>query len=309
MQLKLPEQAPGPIIDPMIQIHLDQESLVIPAPRDVFRDDFSLSKWPTSEVASYLFTKTNLAQTAEGEAARKEIYHTASNIDRWVAQLDKYNIAMGGCILTADDPDDKFDRVQAYAHRAFVHLRVDPHAGMKAVRRLTDLATRYSCIKGVTISPFAIYPFIHANSKELYPIYAKCVELDLTVSINVGFPGPRIPAWPQDPMHLDEVCWFFPDLRVVMKHGGEPWEDTCVKMMLRWPNLYYATTGMSPKRYPKAITHYLKSRGADKIIFSGYWPVFPYEQVYELVGAMDLKPETWEKFLGGNAKRAFKLDV
>ena len=32
MQLKLPEQAPGPIIDPMIQIHLDQESLVIPAP-------------------------------------------------------------------------------------------------------------------------------------------------------------------------------------------------------------------------------------------------------------------------------------
>ena len=307
--MKLPEQAPAPIIDPMIQMHLDKESLVIPAPRAIFRDDFSLEKWPGVEVTSYLFTKTNVADTEEGRKKREEIFKIGSNLDLWIGQLDQYKIAMGGCILTTEDPDELFDRISEHSDRMFVHLRVDPHSGMRGIRRLVDLATRYKFIKSVTISPFAVYPFIHANSKELYPIYAKCVELDIAVSINVGFPGPRIPAWVQDPMHLDEVCWFFPDLRVVMKHGGEPWEDTCVKMMLRWPNLYYACTGMSPKRYPKAIMHYLKSRGADKIMFSGYWPVFSYDMVYELVGQFDLKPETWGKFLSGNASKAFKLSV
>lgn len=307
--LKLPEQAPAPIIDPLIQMHLDKEALEIPAPRAAFRDDFSLGKWPSPEVTSYLFTKTNMADTEEGRSKREEIYRIGSNLDLWLGQLDQHRIAMGGCTLTTEDPDEIFDRVSAHSDRMFVHLRVDPHSGMRGIRRLTDLATRYKVIKSVTLSPFAIYPFIHPNSKEYYPIYAKCVELDLAVSINVGFPGPRIPAWVQDPMHLDEVCWFFPDLRVVMKHGGEPWEDACVKMMLRWPNLYYAVTGMSPKRYPAAIVHYLKSRGADKIMFSGYWPVFSYDMVYELVAQLDLKPETWAKFLSENAQRAFKLTV
>ena len=307
--MKLPEEAPAPIIDAMIQMHLDKESLVIPAPRAVFRDDFSLEKWPTPEVAGYLFTKTNLGLTEEAQARREEIYKIGSNLENWVGFLDQHKIAMAGTILSVDDPDEHFDRISQYSDRIFVHLRVDPHSGMRGIRRLTDLASRYPFIKCVTISLFAIYPFMHANSKELYPIYAKCVELDLAVSINVGFPGPRIPAWVQDPMHLDEVCWFFPDLRVVMKHGGEPWEDVCVKMMLRWPNLYYTTTGMSPKRIPKTILHYFKSRGADKIIFSGYWPVFPYEQVYELIGQHDLSTETWGKFLSGNACKAFKLSV
>ena len=306
--IKLPEEAPAPIVDPMIQMHLGTDVLEIPAPRAVFRDDYTLEHWPTPEVTSYLFTKTNLADTEEGRRKREEIYAIGKNLDRWVGNLDANRIRMGGCILPAEEPDETFDKMSDHADRVFVHLRVDPHSGMRGIRRLTDLATRYPFIRSVTISPFAVYPFVHANSKECYPIYAKCVELDLAVSINVGFPGPRIPAWVQDPIHLDEVCWFFPDLRVVMKHGGEPWEDVCVKMMLRWPNLYYTTTGMSPKRYPKAITHYLKSRGADKIIFSGYWPVFSYEQVFELVAQLDLKPETWTKFLSENARTAFKLD-
>ena len=92
----------------------------------------------------------------------------------------------------------------------------------------------------------------------------KCIELNMAVFINVGFPGPRVLAFSQDPMHLDEVCWFFPELRVVMRHGGEPWEDVCVKLMLRWPNLYFATTAFAPKYYPKAIIDYANCAGPTK---------------------------------------------
>src|SRR5262249_29388953 len=153
-----------------------------------------------------------------------------------------------------------------------------------------------------------LYPTIPPSSKEYYPIYAKCVELDVAVLINVGFPGPRVPAFSQDPMHLDEVCWFFPDLRVIMRHGGEPWVDTCVKLLLRWPNAYFATTGFAPRWYPKGIMEFLNTRGADKVIYAGYWPMLSYDRIFEELSALQLKEAVWPKFLRHNAERAFGLD-
>ncbi len=72
---------------------------------------------------------------------------------------------------------------------------------------------------------------------------------------------------------LDEVCWFFPELTIVMRHGAEPWEDLAVKLMLKWPNLYYSTSAFAPKYYPQAIIDYANTRGADKVMYAGYFPM------------------------------------
>ena len=56
--------------------------------------------------------------------------------------------------------------------------------------------------------------------------------------------------------HIDEVCWFFPELKFVIRHGCEPWADLAVKLLLKWPNLYYSTSAFAPKYYPKAIIDY-----------------------------------------------------
>jgi hypothetical protein len=58
-----------------------------------------------------------------------------------------------------------------------------------------------------------------------------------------------------------------------MRHGAEPWEDLAVKLMLRWPNLHYSTSAFAPKHYPKAIIDYANTRGADRIMYAGYWPM------------------------------------
>ena len=55
----------------------------------------------------------------------------------------------------------------------------------------------------------------------------------------------------QDVALIDEVCWFFPELKFVTRHGCEPWADLAVKLMLKWPNLYYSTSAFAPKYYPK----------------------------------------------------------
>jgi predicted TIM-barrel fold metal-dependent hydrolase len=178
---------------------------------------------------------------------------------------------------------------------------------MAAIRRLSSLAERYPIVRSVSLTPHTIYPFIAPNSREYYPVYAKCVELDLAAFVNVGFPGPRVPAWIQDPIHLDDVCWFFPDLRVVMRHGGEPWVDTCIKMLLRWPNLYYATTAFAPRYYPRNIIDFVNGRGRDKVLYAGYWPTLSYERIFRELAALPIKDDIWPGFLRDNAERAFKL--
>ena len=58
-----------------------------------------------------------------------------------------------------------------------------------------------------------------------------------------------------------------------MRHGAEPWTDLAVKLMLKWPNLYYSTSAFAPKYYPKAIIDYANTRGADKVLYAGYFPM------------------------------------
>ena len=76
-------------------------------------------------------------------------------------------------------------------------------------------------------------------------------------------------------MRFDQVCYDFPDLRIVMRHGAEPWEELAVKLMLKWPGLYYMTSAFAPKYYPKAIVDYANTRGADKIMYAGLLPDGP----------------------------------
>ena len=65
----------------------------------------------------------------------------------------------------------------------------------------------------------------------------------------------------------------FPELAFVTRHGCEPWQDLAVKLMLKWPGLHYSTSAFAPKHYPQAIIDYANTRGADKIIYAGYFPM------------------------------------
>src|SRR6185503_7890887 len=95
----------------------------------------------------------------------------------------------------------------------------------------------------------------------------------------------------------------------VMRHGAEPWADLAAKLLLKWPNLYYSTSAFAPKYYPKAIVDYANTRGADKILYAGYFPMgLSLDKIFEQMPAVAFKDEVWPKFLRENAMRVFKLD-
>jgi predicted TIM-barrel fold metal-dependent hydrolase len=288
----------GGVVDPFVVLKSDPTLADVPIPRAALRDRESLDVWPSSDMAGYLFRKD------DERGAREAI---ATDLKAWLANLDRWQITQAQVPLPASAPDAVFAQLAEHADRIFLAVRGEPHEGMDCVRRISSLARRYRNIRSVSLSPHMTYPLIAPNSREYYPIYAACVDLGLAAFVNVGFPAPRVPAWAQDPIHLDDVCWFFPDLTVVLRHGGEPWVDTCVKMLLRWPNLYYATTGFAPRYYPQPILDLLDTRGGDRVSWAGYWPMLSYERISAEVSALPVKSEALPGFLRDNARRAFGL--
>jgi predicted TIM-barrel fold metal-dependent hydrolase len=220
------------------------------------------------------------------------------NLDRF--GIDKAMIGVG------PDREDAQRALKEHPERFIPSAAVDPAQGMDAVRFLVAMHDEYG-IKAATTFPAGSQ--VPINDKRYYPIYAKCVELDIPIFVCAGVPGPRVPMAPQKVELIDEVCWFFPELKFVMRHGAEPWTELAVKLMLKWPNLYYSTSAFAPKHYPRAIIDYANTRGADKIIYAGYFPAgLTYDRIFAELPAVPLRDEVWPKFLRENAMRVLALD-
>lgn len=138
-----------------------------------------------------------------------------------------------------------------------------------------------------------------------YPLYAKCAELELALCINTGIPGPPIPGEVQHPMHLDRVCVRFPELRLCMIHGADPWWDVAIRLLLKYSNLRLMTSAWSPKRLPESLLHYMRTRGKNKVIFASDWPVLRMRRVVPEARALDLPADVLANYLYNNAQEFF----
>lgn len=218
--------------------------------------------------------------------------------------MDRYGIEYGLVSVTDERSEQA---VRQYPDRFLASLPVDGNRGMDEIRKIVRLHDELG-LRAVTMFPSGVNPQIPINDKLWYPIYSKCVELDIAVFTTVGVPGPRVKMMAQHVGHLDEVCYDFPELRIVMRHGAEPWEDLAVKLMLKWPNLYYSTSAFAPRYYPKSIIDYANSRGSDKIIYAGYFPFgLTLDRIFSEFSDLPLKEDVWPKFLSENARRVLNL--
>ncbi|MCY4322911.1 MAG: amidohydrolase family protein [Gammaproteobacteria bacterium] len=197
---------------------------------------------------------------------------------------------------------------QNYPQRFIFDCPVDPNDGVDAVRAIRRAHDEFG-IHSVSVFPCGCNPQVPIDDRRMWLVYGVCCELDLPVLVNVGVPGPRVPTAPQKVELVDEVCYHFPELKFVMRHGGEPWQDLAIKLMLKWPNLYYSTSAFAPKYYPQSIIDYANTRGADKILYAGYYPAgLSLERIFGELREVAFKNETvWRKFLSDNARRVFKL--
>ncbi len=221
-------------------------------------------------------------------------------------QMDKHGIARAMIGLGFSQLQEK--ALRQHPDRFFASYEANPNRGMEEVRKIVDMHEKFD-IKAVTAAPAMISPPVPVNDKKWYPIYAKLIELDIPFCPCMGVPGPRVPFGPQKMELLDEVLWFFPELRVVTRHGCEPWTDVAWKMMLKYPNLHYMTSAFAPKYYPPDIIDFANKRGSGQVMYAGYFPMgLSLDRIFREMPEVPLRDEVWPKFLRDNAVRVFKLD-
>jgi hypothetical protein len=223
-------------------------------------------------------------------------------------QMDAHGIEKA-MIGTSWDADAANRALEQHPDRFFGSIEVDPNRGMDAVRDLVRAVEELG-VKAATAFPAGLHPQVPIDDKKFFPIYAKCVELDIPICVCAGVPGPRVPFAPQYVGLIDEVCWYFPELKFVTRHGCEPWTDLAVKLLLKWPNLYYSTSAFAPKYYPKAIVDFANTRGADKVMYAGYYPMgLSLDRIFSELPDVRFRDHVWPKFLRENAQRVFGLDA
>jgi uncharacterized protein len=228
----------------------------------------------------------------------------ADPVEVTLREMDRCGVAIGMVGVSGKVAERA---LREHPDRFVASLEVDPNDITGAVRAIRKAKEELD-IKAVTSFPAGCNPQVPVSDRRYYPIFQTCIDLDLPIVLNAGVPGPRVPGACQDVMHFDQVCYDFPELRIVMRHGAEPWEDLAVKLMLKWPGLHYMTSGFAPKYYPSAILDYANTRGAGKVMYAGYYPMgLSLRRIFDELPAVPLKDEVWPKFLRENALRVFKL--
>jgi len=283
-------------------------------PTDVGIIDLMLGIPNGHEEDWYAFLKPQLREESKdyefpAQYMFKDVPHLPADVDHVTETLrlmDAFGIERAMVGVGFERTDD-LRALEAHPDRFFGSISVDPNRGMDGVR---DLVKAYETlgIKSAMAFPAGYLPQVPINDKRFFPLYAKCIELDIPICVTTGICGPRVPSACQNTMLIDEVCWFFPELKFVMRHGAEPWADLAVKLLLKWPNLYYSTSAFAPRFYPSEIIDFANTRGADKVMYAGYFPMgLTLERIFAELPDVPLKAEVWPKFLRENALRVFAL--
>lgn len=188
-----------------------------------------------------------------------------------------------------------------------VHPRYtkDPEA------EIEQLASKLE-IRGLKIHPphqlFAPNAYVDGALPNLWKIYRAAEENHLPVMVHTGtsvFPGARSKFG--DPMALDDVATDFPDLAILMAHGGRPlWCDTAFYLIRAHPNIYLDTSSIPPARLLEWFPQIGKI--ADRVLFGSDWPgpgIPGIQEEVEGMRALPLSEEFKEKFFVSNARKIF----
>ncbi len=285
----------------------------MPVPADIGIVDTMIG-FPASDFKQYDFIRKQLKDGSTDfdfpveymfKNVPKELYGAKDPISITLHEMDRYGIETG-LIGVAGDVSRK--ALKDHPDRFVPQGSVDPNKGMDGIRDMVRQHEEFG-VRSFGAFNAGYNPQVGISDPLMYPIYAKCVELDVPIFSCAGVPGPRFPMWPQEVKLIDQVMYDFPELVFVTRHGCEPWEDLAIKLMLKWPNLYYSTSAFAPKHYPESIIRYANSRGADKIIYAGYFPMgLSVERIMSDMQHVPFKDEVWPKFLRDNARKVLKLD-
>lgn len=220
------------------------------------------------------------------------------------------SLVVGRCArppYQVSDNDDVLGFVCNHPDSGFYAVpAVDPADRRQAIDELEALVSLPE-VKAVHLEPgFSKRP-MKADDAKIYPLYDFMERCGLPLLISAGGrEGPDMSY--VDPLHIHHVATDFPDLKLVMTHGGYPYVQQalfvafdCLNVYVS-PDMYLNIPNMPGSlEYVRAANYYL----SDRLLFGTAYPVRPLIESVEQFNLLPFDEEVREKVLYSNAARLF----
>jgi uncharacterized protein len=200
--------------------------------------------------------------------------------------------------------DDLLPLVAQNPRRFRPVANVNPHLHFPIARELE----RQLDLGAAALKLHPVHGGFRPDDAALYPAYAVLVERRVPLVVHCGtstFPGSTNAF--ADPQLLDAVLRDFPDLHVVLAHGGRGWwYDAAAFLAQSRDTVWLELSGLPPKRLPDYYARFDLPRLARKWIFGTDWPGVPGQAVNaRAVTGLGLDDEVAALVLGGNAMAVY----
>lgn len=274
------------------------------------KTDFIIDAWAQPASPKAFERMPEIARLFK-QSGSAHLLETGLSTDQIVEEMDRAGINRlmlsawhrpGGWITHNDEIAEMINR---YPDRFTGVAAVNLERPVEAVREL-ERAVGELGFKALRVVPWLWNR--PPNDKFYFPLYVKCLELDIPFCTQVGHTGPLMPSETGRPVpYLDEVALTFPELRIVAGHIGHPWTDEMIGVAWKHENVYIDTSAYLPRYYPPQLVHYMKTYGRDKVLFGTNFPQLSLAKCVEQAAALELPDDVRSRFLGDNARRVFKL--
>ncbi|WP_022667372.1 amidohydrolase family protein [Desulfospira joergensenii] len=235
-------------------------------------------------------------------------------LDEVVADLDRFNVRKA--VITGRDcettygaksnNDSVIEFVSKYPEKFIGFVGLDPHKGMKAIEEL-KVSVNDLGLRGGAVDPYLAQ--IYANDAKYYPIYSKCCELDVPIVFTTG-PATLVPNAIIDhvaPRYIDVVARDFPELKLIISHGGYPWVNEAIIVAERNRNVYIDLSEYEFSPMSEAYIQAANTMIPDKILYASAHPFVDFKQALKTYESLDFKPEVRQKIMHDNAAKLLGL--
>ena len=246
------------------------------------------------------------------EGGLDEFLESYSHPENFLALLDEAGVdyavvlAETAVITSAVIPNDYLLKYTAASNgRLIPFCTFNPYMVLNPAKGL-DVAIQEQGFRGLKLYP--TYQYFYPNQPMLYPLYAKAQELGIPVMAHTGssvFAGSRIKYG--DPLFWDDVAVDFPDLTIILCHGGRMlWYDRAAALVRLHKNVYFDVSGLPPQR----LLDYWPDleRLSDKVLFGSDWPDADIGNNLETFRNLTLSEEAKHKILWANGSRILAIE-
>ena len=182
----------------------------------------------------------------------------------------------------------------------------DPHKKMEGVREFRR-AVEQDGMRGASIEPCMAH--LRSDDALYYPLYTVCCELNVPVIITAGLSPfmPGVSIEPMHPMYIDNVARDFPELRILISHGGYPWMLDAVAVAQRNVNVYLDFSTCVGKLQSQVLMEAAGSVISNKVLFASANPFVSVSKAVTDFHNLPFSPEVVEKISFTNGQRFLGL--